>query len=133
LIAAAAEISDTERSDRKALLRRAEKDALGLEKTRLAWAPAFAELLRAGVEELRDNRHAAIAGLERSIELLKQVDAHLYRAAARRQLGKLLTIEGKDDAETAARHLSAGTKAMELQGVAEPDSFTAMIAPGFPR
>ena len=133
LLAAAAEISDAQRSDRKALLRRVEKDARGLEKTRLVWAPAFAELLRAGVEELLDNRHAAIEGLERSIEHLKQIDAHLYRAAARRQLGKLLTIEGKSDSETAARHLAAGTKAMELQGVAELDRFTAMIAPGFPR
>jgi len=132
LLAAAAEISQAERSDRSSLLRRVDKDARRLEKTGLVWASAFAELLRASAEELRDNRHAAIAGLERSIDHLKTVDAHLYRAAARRQLGKLLATEGSDDAEAGQRHLAAGTKAMELQGVADPDRFTAMIAPGFP-
>ncbi len=133
LLAAAAEIPDEDRSDRKKLLRRAEKDAHRLEKIKLSWTPAFAELLRASVQELRDNRHAAIACLERAVDQLKQVDAHLYRAAARRQLGKLLATEGQDDAGDSERHLVAGTSYMEKQGVADLDHFTAMLAPGFPR
>jgi eukaryotic-like serine/threonine-protein kinase len=132
LLAAVAELPEVEHADRKKLLRRAVRDTRRLEKTRLVWAPAFAELLRAGIEELRDNRHAAIACLERSIHLLKQVDAHLYRAAARRQLGKLLATEGNDDAKAGERLLATGTHYMEQQGVADPDQFTNMIAPGFP-
>jgi hypothetical protein len=96
-----------------------------LQRERMPWGEALAQLLCAGVAARRHDRIEAVRLLREAVERLEAVDMHLHAAAARRRLGELLG--GGEGRELVAR----ADAWMATQKIANPARMTDMHAPGF--
>lgn len=108
-------------STRDGLLEKAAKEARHLERIRAPWALGPARALRAGVLAVRGERRLACDMLERAEEAFRAsaMELHAVAMAARRAE---LARESTEEAEAwMAEHL----------GVARPDRWLALLAPGF--
>jgi hypothetical protein len=106
--------------DRRAALRIAEDCARRLERQRVPWTTALAELTRAGAVALRGHPNGAISAYRRAAEALDAAQLPLHAAAARLRLGELLADQGLiADAEAS----------LARRGVAEPERMARLLAP----
>jgi serine/threonine protein kinase len=122
LALAAAVKSPTERRE---LLKRAERDARRMERERRPWSIALATLLRAGVAATQGASEQSAHLLERAERQLTACDMSLFAFAARGVRGKLLG--GAQGLE-----LSAEADAwIHNQEIVNPGRIIAMLAPGF--
>jgi hypothetical protein len=106
-------------------LRAAEKDARAIERERMPWSDPYVPLIRAAVAAVRGDADAARAELARAPELFDAADMKLWAAASRRRLGVMI---GGDEGATLVAEADAF---MRGQGIASPERWTAMQAPGF--
>ena len=104
------------------LLDIATKAARTIERERMPWAIAIAQLVDANVAAVRgdDGATAALAAAEQA---LTAADMHLYAAVARYRRGQL----GGDDGKTIAA--AARAELIEL-GARDPDRIAGMVTPG---
>jgi len=111
--------------DRASLLGAAEADARRLERTKIEFAAALAQLFRAGVASSRGDQATARRRLTRAIESLDAVAMHSYAAAARWRLGTLLgSQEGRALVDQADSW-------MRSRAIRNPARMVALHAPGF--
>jgi tetratricopeptide (TPR) repeat protein len=109
------------------LLRAARADARRLDREKMDWATALAQLIRAGISSLEGDRSRTAAFLNDAVARLDEVDMQLFAAAARRRLGELT---GGD----AGRELIArGDSWMATQNIQNPERMTAVHVPGIRR
>jgi serine/threonine protein kinase len=121
-LGAALDVRGTERARRIA---EAERVAAELQAEGMPYALPGASLVRAGALAARGRADQAIPDLEAAIAGFRGVDMALHAACARRRKGELL---GGDEGR---RLVEGADAAMRAQGIARPDRWTAMIAPGF--
>ncbi len=113
-------------ADPRSYLREAERDARRLDRERMPYAEANAELIRAGLREARGDLSVAATRLAAAAARFDAADMYLCAQAARRRLGVIL---GGDE----GRALVATADAwMAGQKIVDPVRMTAMFAPGFP-
>jgi hypothetical protein len=108
------------------LWRAAERDARLLQRERITWAEALAQLVRAGVAMGRHDAGGARQLLEDAVGRLDAAGLRLHAAAARRQLGE--RVAGSQG----HRLVEQAEAWMKGQNVRRPDRMTALLAPGFP-
>jgi hypothetical protein len=108
------------------LLHAAEQDARLLQRERIAWAEALAQLVRAGVAMRRHDAGAACQLLEDAAGRLEAAGLCLHAAAARRRLGELVA------GSQGHRLVEQADAWMKGQNIRRPDRMTALLAPGFP-
>ncbi|MFH1265006.1 MAG: ATP-binding protein, partial [Planctomycetota bacterium] len=108
------------------LLRSAARDARGLEKEKIAWADALAQVLRAGISAACQDWERTVALLETAIARLDAVDMALFAASARRRLGVLL------GGERGRRLVAEADSWMAGQGIRNPARMAILHTPGFP-
>jgi eukaryotic-like serine/threonine-protein kinase len=114
-------------ADPKPLLAEAHRCAARLLRHPSVFARAYGHLTRAGAVALQGNLDAAVADLRTAIELLASRQMGTHEAAAKERLA---AIVGGSEADT----LRAEARAYwEREGIARPDRFTDMAAPGFVR
>jgi eukaryotic-like serine/threonine-protein kinase len=113
-------------ADPRSLLRAAERDAQWLQRERMPWADALANLIHAGVAHRRGDAASAANFLRTALAGCDTTAMRLYAAAARRCLGRLL-----GGAEGRALQTEAGAW-MASQQVHNPAHWTALLAPGLP-
>jgi serine/threonine protein kinase len=120
-LAAAAESGTPSTS---ALVRRAERDAAGIEREGVAWGAALARLVRAGVAAAQGQLAGAghLAGI--AAAEFDALDMAHFAAAARRRRGQVLG--GRDGAALAA----AADERLRERGARSPERMTALLAPG---
>jgi hypothetical protein len=117
----AAEAEERGRAER---LARAERYARGLARNPVIGSRALAEHVRGGIARVRGDRERSARHLDLAVAELAAADMRLFAAAARRALGR---IEGGSSGEA----LVAGAEEeMRAAGIARPDRFAAMLAPG---
>jgi hypothetical protein len=104
----------------------AEKDARALDRERIAWATALAQLIRAGLACRRGDTARAVRLLRESATSYDALTMRLHAAAARLRLGDLLGGEEGHALQTAA------VEWMSAQTIQDPKRMTDMLAPGFP-
>ncbi|OLC08852.1 MAG: hypothetical protein AUH42_00440 [Gemmatimonadetes bacterium 13_1_40CM_70_11] len=92
----------------------------------MPWANPLSDLLLAALHARRSETASAVRLARRAAAGFEAVDMAGYLAAARRRCGQL--IGGAEGVDLVAQ---ADTW-MKSQGVANPERFTAMLAPGFP-
>ncbi|MCH9680940.1 MAG: hypothetical protein K0V04_05875, partial [Deltaproteobacteria bacterium] len=114
-------------SDPAARLREAQHQASKLLKHRSVFARAYGHLTRAGAAALVGDEDTAVTDLWRAIELARSRSMAAHVAAAQRRLA---AIVGGSEAEAL---LATSDEYMQREGVARPDRFTDMVAPGFVR
>jgi hypothetical protein len=107
------------------LLDGAEHDARLLERERIAWAAALAQLIHAAVAAGRGETAAAIARLSAAVAGLEAADMRQMAAVARRRLGEL---KGGAEGSALVAQMNAWLTA---QKVRNPDRYAAMSVPGF--
>jgi hypothetical protein len=82
-------------------------------------------LLRAGAAAARGNREASVALLDEAARRFDLFEMRLHAAVARRRRGGLVGgDEGRTDVQRAEQW-------MALQGIADPEGISRMLAPGF--
>jgi eukaryotic-like serine/threonine-protein kinase len=108
------------------LVRSAERDARQLERERMGYANAMAQLIRATIAFHRGKRAEAVEILESGAAGLEKADMLLYLAAARWQLGKLLGGERGEALIQDAKAFITG------QGIRNPVRILNIYTPGFP-
>jgi hypothetical protein len=91
----------------------------------MAWADAFAGLVRAAVAVRRGDARTAAALLPEAAGTLDKLTMRLYAAAARRRLGEVL---GGDEGRVLVAEADAWMAGQKIQ---DPARMTAMLAPGF--
>ena len=124
--AAAALAAATERpSEATKLARIAERDAKAIAALELAGSGARAALIRAGAAAVRGRDDAVAAHLRAAVELFEAADMAAYANVARARLGAVI---GGDEGAGLTRQSDVF---MAAEGVARPDRFVAMLAPGF--
>jgi hypothetical protein len=101
------------------------RDARRLEKERMPWASALAQLIRAAAAAARHQNEAAAAQYRKAAELLDLVDMRLFAAAARHRAGELL---GGDEGR---RMRGEANDWMQRQQVRCPERILAMVVPNF--
>jgi hypothetical protein len=106
-------------------LRRAERYAVRLAREKVRYADALSHLAHAGVAHQRGDDSTAIRELERSCRDFEADCQMLWAACARLRLARLLG--GSEGAE----HRARATRDMSLRGVALPDQFVNVYAPGY--
>jgi hypothetical protein len=111
--------------DRAAHLQRAERYAVRLARERVRYADALSHLAHAGVAHLRGDDASAVQRLERACQDFEADHQMLWSASARMRLARLL---GGSDG---AAHLARARQDMTLRGVAHPDRFVNVYAPGY--
>jgi len=112
--------------ERNERLRRVDALALRLGRERVRYAAALAHLARAGAAHLRGDASAAVLLLQRACADFEADRQMLWAACARMRLGRLL------GGSEGARHLARATHDMTARGVATPERFVAVYAPGYP-
>lgn len=112
-------------SMRSDLIRLAEDSARQLEREGTVIAQAAASLLLAGAAARRGRRTGALMHLGEAITGYDKAGMTLYAAAARRQRGVLLGSEAGE------RQVAAADAQMANEGIARPDRWAVMYAPGF--
>ena len=112
-------------SERADLLREAERDAAGLTGEGTPYSIPAASLLRAGVLAARGRREAALPDLEAAAAGFGAADMALHAACARRRKGEIV---GGDEGR---KLVAEADVAMTAQGIARPDRWATMVAPGF--
>jgi hypothetical protein len=123
-LAAAADQQD-QPSERRALIRAANRWAKKARRHSHRTSPPMSQLLFAGVGHARGNVEEALALLEQAEKGFENTDMKMYSAAVRRRRGVLLGgDEGKELVDSA-------DKAFKDQTVVNPERMTAMLAPGF--
>ena len=110
---------------RLALLNAAEADARRLERTRMRFAVALAQLAFAGVASGRGDEPNARVRLIQAIPALDAVSAHCFAAAARWRLGSSL---GGQEGQALVDQADSW---MRSQAIRNPARMVAMHAPGF--
>jgi serine/threonine protein kinase len=115
--------SDTE--DPKPLLRVAQRAAGRLARERIAYAAAFAHLIRAGVAARAGQDGKALGLLRNAVRRFEVENMQLLAAAARRRLGELV---GGDEGRELVRDADAW---MHSQTIQNPERMSAMYTPGF--
>ncbi len=114
-------------ADREPLLRVAEKSARRLDRLRLPWTSAYAQLIKAGVASVRGDAGRAERLLADAAQRYESADMGLFAASARHHMGHL---RGGDE----GRELIAQADAwMRAQSVVNPSRMASCLAPGFPR
>jgi serine/threonine protein kinase/tetratricopeptide (TPR) repeat protein len=109
----------------KALLAATERDIATIDKENMPWSNPLAELLRAGIASAKGDAAAARTLLARAVPGLEAAHLGLYAMAARNRLGEALVgEEGQAQRDTAETWFA-------LQGVANAERLTGMLAPGF--
>ncbi len=106
------------------LKRRIRKDLRRIEAHRLAWGDPLAQLLRAGLETLRQGRAPALEHLAAAEAGFESADMELYAAVSRRRRGQLL------GAASGARFITQADRWMTEQGIRNPISMASVLAPG---
>ncbi|MEO8656971.1 MAG: AAA family ATPase [Bryobacteraceae bacterium] len=109
----------------KPLVGRVLSDAKRLDKEQARWASAAAELLRAGAAQVRGDQDGALRHLRDAERGFVEGEMGHYLAATRYRLAALV---GGDEGRAFRALADEWTRA---QGIAEPDRFTALHAPGF--
>jgi hypothetical protein len=107
------------------LLRQAERDARRLTGEALGWAEGDAELIHAGIANVRGDRDETVRRLRRAREQLHRCDMRMHAAAAARCLGGLL---GGDEGRALLAEAGAW---MAREQVRDPARLTAMLLPGW--
>jgi serine/threonine protein kinase/tetratricopeptide (TPR) repeat protein len=121
-IAAATDCSD--KGKRTMLLKTAARIAGRIEKQKMAWGGALAQLLRAGIAGASGETERAVPLLKLAEEKLRAVDMSLFAAAARRRHGEII---GGDEGR---RMLENSEAEMIAQGIKNPRALSDMLAPG---
>ncbi len=111
--------------ERTARLQQAETLARRLASERVRYADALSHLVFAGVAWLRGNADKAAAQLKLACAEFEGDRQILWAACARMRLGQLLGGSEGD------MHRASATEAMALRGVASPERFVAVYAPGY--
>jgi hypothetical protein len=112
-------------SEPHSMIRAALRQARRLRRENVAWASAYALLIRAGVASIRRDTEVAAALLREAAVALEAIAMPLYAAAARRRLGEIL------GGERGEAMINEADDSMIKQGTVRPDRMTAMYAPGF--
>ena len=122
---ASARNRDVSAAERESRVKTAAKTAQRIAKEKVRWATGFVDLLRAGVASQRSDRATVVELLERAVDEFERADMRLYAAAARRRLGEAL------GGERGQLLLNESESWMRDQQIADPESMTRMLAPGF--
>jgi eukaryotic-like serine/threonine-protein kinase len=109
---------------RNQLLQSAEKDAQRIEREKMAWGNALAQIIYAGVAAARGQAQKAITLLAKAAIECETNDMLLFAAVARRRRGELL---GDDEGLNLVAEANAW---MIKRKVQSPDRIAAMLAPG---
>jgi hypothetical protein len=118
--------ADTARNPRPHL-RAAQRGIRLLQRERMPWSDALAQLLRAGVAARQREHTEAVRLLRQAVKCFEGGDMNLHAAAARRRLGGLLGgAEGRDLVAQADAWMTG-------EMIANPPRMTDMHAPGFER
>jgi hypothetical protein len=112
-------------AERQRLLKGALADAEKLDRAPVKFAPALANLVRAGVAALREQSETALAWLDQAIPQLEASDMNLHLMAARRRRGALV---GGDEGQAQIRLVDQW---MVRQGIVNPARMSATLTPGF--
>jgi len=110
---------------RSQLLRSARRDALHLERCKMAWADPLAALVRAGAAASEADLDSAVRLLEEAEEQFDGADMSLYAALCRRRRGEI--VQGEEGTSL----VRAGNALMDAQAIANPTRVAAWLAPGF--
>ncbi len=123
-LAAAVSLDEESVAHRK-LHRRIGKDLRRIEAHRLAWGDPLAQLLRAGLETLRQaGEQPALEHLAAAEAGFESADMELYAAVSRRRRGQLLgAAEGE-------RYVRQADSWMSGQGIRNPARMADALAPG---
>lgn len=113
----------TTAADPDALLRSAQQDAKRLERKKMPWSLALAQLILAGVAAAQGEVRGAAARFKTAAGQLDDVDMKLFAAAARRRRGELI---GGDEGEALVAESVAW---MESQGIQKPSRMCDMVVP----
>ncbi|MCC6555037.1 MAG: AAA family ATPase [Polyangiaceae bacterium] len=114
-------------ADPEPLIRLALRDAAAITREEVAWADAYAALIRAGAAALRGERPRALTLLDGAAAAFDAVDMQLYAAAARRRAGELR------GGEKGLQLLLVADAYMAREEIKIPARWAAMLAPGFSR
>ena len=112
-----------QRSERKALLRCAVRDAQSIAK-RHAGAP-YASLVRAQLAWLEGNTDGAHRSLKDAVQQAEALDLKMHAAVARQRLGEL------HQGGLGQQYVDAARAVFTEETIADPDRFVAMLSPGF--
>ena len=112
-------------SQRKGLLRAAEKDVAMLERQSQRPAAPLAAVIRAAIEHQRGDAERATRSLAAAAAGFDAAHMRLHAHAVRRRLGTLL---GGDEGHALVAAADAG---MVAEAIAEPERMTALLVPGF--
>lgn len=111
-------------AERHGLFRAAERDARRLARESAAWAPAVADLVRAGVAASRGDRPRAVSLLTHVESRFEAADMALHAVVVRRRRGELL---GGPQGPSLVQEADAW---MSAQAIRNPARMAAMLAPG---
>jgi uncharacterized protein HemY len=109
------------------LLRVAEKSARRLDRQRLPWTSALAQLIKAGVASVRGDAASAERLLADAAQRFDSADMGVFAASARRQLGQL---RGGDEGREL---IEQADTSMRVQLIVNPSRMASCLAPGFPK
>ncbi len=109
------------------LLRVAEKSARRLDRQRLPWTSALAQLIKAGVASVRGDAGSAERLLADAAQRFDSADMAVFAASARRQLGQL---RGGDEGREL---IEQADTSMRVQLIVNPSRMASCLAPGFPK
>ncbi len=109
------------------MIKIAQADATALEGLGVAWAAAFALVLRAGVEAIRGDRAAVLTRLTLASSRFAAADMALHSAAVRLRLGQ---VTGGDEGSALVREATAH---MKSEGVMSPEKMASLFVPAVER
>jgi tetratricopeptide (TPR) repeat protein len=112
-------------TDPTPLLHIAENSARRLNRQRLAWTTAFAQLIRSGIASVQGNTERATRLLADTTRRFEAADMNLFAAAARRQLGR---SRGGDEGRDLVDRADA---CMLAESIVNPARMADCLAPGF--
>ena len=111
-------------SDRRDLLRLAEREELAIRKQRAPWGNAVVELIRAGRQSLLGQQEDAVASLQVAETASVRTAMRLHDAFARRARGLLISGDGgRELVDAAERELNA-------EGIVSPSRLAGVFIPG---
>lgn len=122
--AAVATSMDLASSEKKSLLKEAQKDIATLRRQKPKWTKLTAELLQVGIDQVNGNSKSAIKRLDTLIPAFDSLEMRLFAAAARRCMGTLL------EGEEGKPYRLEAEKFMRKHKVQDPARLTAIITPG---
>lgn len=109
------------------LLRSAERDIRRMEREKMPWSNAMAQVFRGALTFARGDDAASVAHLTKAVAALEACDMAMWATAARWRLGE---VQGGDK----GAELVAQAKAfMVKERIKNPERMLAMLAPGFSR